>query len=104
MTKSLLIATQHMTYATRRIRPGQPFLASDRDAALLVKIKRAREAGAIGAAPAAIAAKAKQPPAHDPDAEMKALRAQYLVVFGKRPGPKWGPDELARRIAEATQS
>jgi len=102
MTKSL-IATQHMTYATRRLRPGQPFQASDRDAALLVKIKRAREVGALGAPPDSVAAKIK-PTGQDPDAEMKALRAQYMVVFGKRPGPKWGPDELTRRIAEATKS
>ncbi|AKR55712.1 hypothetical protein XM25_07855 [Devosia sp. H5989] len=102
MTKSL-IATQHMTYATRRLRPGQPFQASDKDAALLVKIKRAREVGALGAPPASVVAKVK-PAGQDPDAEMKALRAQYMVVFGKRPGPKWGPDELASRIAEATKS
>ncbi|QMV00156.1 hypothetical protein GHV40_01035 [Devosia sp. D6-9] len=101
MTKEL-IATQGMTYATRRLRPGQTFQASDRDADLLIRIKRARKVSPLDAPPAALAEKVAQQV--DPDAEMKALRTKYLDVFGKRPGPKWGPDELSCRIAEAAKA
>lgn len=42
----------------------------------------------------------------DDDAEetedgLKDARAEYLDVFGKRPGPKWTEDEIRAKIADA---
>lgn len=96
-----LIATQSMTYATRRLMPGDPFRASDRDADLLIRIKRAKPARVPGTLP--------QPPASlkgkiDPADDLKALREKYQEVVGKRPFGGWKADELQRRIDEACAS
>lgn len=43
MARKDMIATASFRYQTRRLRPGDPFQASDRDARVLVGVKKARE-------------------------------------------------------------
>jgi hypothetical protein len=77
-----LIATRSMTYATRRLRPGDDFVAkTPRDARVLIAIGKARPA-----------------PQRD---ELAELRARYQEVVGKRPYHGWDAEELQRRIKEA---
>lgn len=86
-----LIATKSMGYATRRLKPEDPFQASGRDARLLVAIGKARyattDAVAVGSKPA-------------PD-DIKSLREAYQAKTGKRAFNGWDADALRKKIAEA---
>lgn len=63
-----LIALKSMTYATRRLLPGDGFDVADRDAKLLVGLKRARAATestaktTVRRRPAAVPAPTEKPP------------------------------------------
>ncbi|MBO9589541.1 hypothetical protein [Devosia sp.] len=117
-----LIATKSMTYATRRLLPGDEFQANNRDARTLVAIKKAKEKripGQVDAPPATVAQKVKKtnPMDHDKDGAaggsrapegdkdaLNRLRADYAEVLGKRPFSGWDVAELQRRIDEALAS
>jgi hypothetical protein len=89
-----LIATRRMTYATRRLLPGDRFTASGANARVLIAIKKAEAASAGYEA---------QGTAHDSDQAdaLAALRKEYQEVLGKRPFHSWDAETLQARIAEA---
>ena len=106
-----LIATKKMTYATRHLVAGDPFEASDRDARVLIGIRKAKVAEAklsgrtrkvlVAEAPAPVPVSPTPspppPPSNDGD-EIARLRktARLLgVVVDKR----WGSQTLRDRIA-----
>ena len=84
-----LVATKAMTYATRRLLPGDPFAArTTADARALVAIGKARA------------------PTDDADqkGEVEQLRGRYVLVFGKRPYMGWDAETLKAKLAEAHQA
>lgn len=107
--KKSMMATGPLTYGTRRLRSGDEFTATSRDARLLVAIGKARYAPII-ARPAAPTLR-HAPLNHDSDwrrggsvfggDDLKELRALYSRVVGKRAFAGWDAAELRRRIAEA---
>lgn len=90
-----MIAMKRMTYGTRRLKAGDPFTASRRDARVLDAIGKATYGTRD-----LIAAPVERQPADD----MQALRARYQEVVGKRPFPGWDAAELQRRMDEASAS
>jgi hypothetical protein len=89
--KQTLIATKPMTYATRRLLPGDSFAAKPADARVLVAIGKAREVQARVPV---------QPPGPEAEkAARNALRAEYEKKLGRRPFTGWDAAELKRRIA-----
>jgi len=124
-----LIANRNMTYATRRLKAGEPFVAPERDARLLVKLGRAAEQPeAIAKAtqsnfkipPPPVVPKAQEPAVTPvavttPESEaiphqaaatssrgdsLDAVRDEYEKVVGKRWFHGWDEAELRRRIDE----
>ena len=108
-----LIATKEFRYDTRMLAPGDVFHANERDARLLVGIKKAkesREPGEIAPPPASVAEKIAQivgepaTPVADavvvaPEAdELDALRTQ-AVDAGIDVDKRWGAKRLAAEIA-----
>lgn len=64
-----LIATREFSYATRMLKPGQPFEATPNDARLLIAVKRAtvvREPSKIAPPPAGVLAQIQQSAAINP--------------------------------------
>lgn len=114
-----LIATKSMTYATRRLMPGDAFEARPADARLLIAIKKAkadRVPGTVPAPPASLAKQLRRDPLdHDGDGrkggsaapsqtdDLPKLRAEYFAAFGKRPFNGWDAETLRSKIAEATE-
>lgn len=109
-----LRASKDFTYATRRLLPGDSFEASDRDARLLIAIKKARpdedDPRPLRAPPRTLAKKIElfggdetPPPAktEEPEVDMAALREEYQEAVGRRAFHGWSADELRQRIAEA---
>ena len=90
-----LVAKAHFSYATRRLVPGEPFQAKDRDARVLTAIGRAeyaREPGRIASPSQSLVAKAG-------GTEMKALRAEYERKMGKKPFTGWNEAQLREKMA-----
>lgn len=81
--RKTLTATRSMTYATRRLKAGDEFTASRRDADLLVRIGRAEYA-------------APKPPVD----ELAEVRREYERVVGKRAYHGWDADTLRDKIAQ----
>ena len=79
-----LIATRRMTYATRRLLPGDIFAASASNSRALI---------AIG--------KAKAAPDDDNAPDLADLRNEYQQLSGKRPFHGWDAETLQAKIAEA---
>ncbi len=108
-----MIASRPMTYGTRRLQAGDEFTASRRDARLLAATGRASLAQAGDDPPIApkeegqASKLAPEKPddakdAPDPEGEdLKALRAEYQEVVGKRPFAGWDGDILREKIAAA---
>jgi hypothetical protein len=116
-----LTATKAMSYATRRLLPGDEFVARNRDARLLVAIDKARYSEA---APERSAKPTRKHDAVDHDADgrkvgvrktpvdkdpvdkekLAKLRADYQEVIGKKPFARWDAAELQKRIDEALAS
>ena len=100
-----LKARKAFKYSTRRLLPGDEFEASNRDARLLIAIKKAFAVRAEVPVPPPPPAVAKQieeailPPASVED--LKAVRAEYEAALGKKPFPGWGVDALKEKIAAA---
>lgn len=83
-----LVATRSLTYATRRLKAGDYFTArSDKDARILVAIRKARSA-----------------PAREPgsvvESDLAALRSEYEAAIGKRPFMGWDAEKLREKLAE----
>ena len=95
-----MIANRSMTYGTRRLKAGETFPASRRDAEILNRIGRARYAGA----PATDAvAQGNTSPAVNTgktNGDLAALRIQYQNKFGKRPFHGWDAKALTEKLAE----
>jgi hypothetical protein len=83
-----MISQSHMSYGTRRLRPGDEFVVvSPRHAVALSAIGRAREV--------------KEPPPVPSHDEITMLRAEYQRRFGKRPYMGWDEAQLREKIAAA---
>jgi hypothetical protein len=81
-----LIATKPLTYNTRRLKAGEGFtVRSDKDARILVALRKAR------AAPAEVAAKTD-------DFDLDYLRNAYLEQKGEEPDKRWGAARLKREL------
>lgn len=96
-----LRARKALTYATRRLQPGDIFEARPRDGRLLLAVRKAeevREPVDLAPPPPAVAEKIAEALAPD---DRAALRAQYEQALGKRPFPGWSADELREKIAAA---
>lgn len=94
-----LIAKKPMTYASRRLRVGEPFQARTvHHGRVLIAIGKAGKPTGTKPVPAPPAT----PPVVDGDAAAKtgALRSEYEEVFGNRPFNGWDADTLAAKIAE----
>jgi len=93
-------ALKSFSYNTRRLVPGDDFETKrDIDARLLEANKRAervREIGELPPPPKAVVTKVV-----DAAEAMKALRAEYTRLVGKKPYNGWGADELRAKIAAA---
>lgn len=97
-----LIATKSMIYGTRRLLPGDMFDAPDRDARVLIGIRKAKDGttrtpGKVPPPPEDVARKIEQATGGD----VAALRAEYEALVGKRPFMGWTADQLRDRIREA---
>lgn len=84
-----LIANRRMTYATRRLSPGDRFIADDRVARVLIAAKKARKASH------------ERTTRIPPKNELADLRVQYAAVIGKRPFNGWDAEVLREKIAAA---
>lgn len=88
-----LIAARPFTYATRRLKVGDYFVARTMaDHRALVATGRAKLGNANG--------KPLTLPDAVPDV-LEKLRAEYLEVVGKRPYHGWDAQMLAAKISEA---
>ena len=85
--KQKMKALKAMTYATRRLRAGDEFEASRRDARILAAIGRADYA-----------------PDPEPVAPLADARAEYQAKIGKRPFHGWDIATIKAKIAEADDS
>ncbi|WP_128755404.1 hypothetical protein [Metarhizobium album] len=92
------MATKSMTYATRRLMAGDSFETQrDRDARILIAIRKARPAGeeeVIAESEPAIGAGN-----HDLD----SARAAYEAALGKKPFHAWDAATLREKIAASQQ-
>lgn len=99
-----MIANSAFTYKTRRLKAGDGFQASSRDAKVLEAIKKAREGrvpGEVAPPPPAIADKiARRAPKQS---ELAKARNEYKKATGKNPSPGWSIEQLREKIA-ASQS
>ena len=80
-------AVKAMTYATRRLRAGDDFMASRRDARILAAIGRAEYA-----------------PDAEPVDPLADARAEYQAKIGKRPFHGWDAATIKAKMAEADES
>lgn len=95
-----LIARKSMMYNTRRLLPDEPFEAKPRDARVLVAIGKARPA--TETAPASERRLHRRPQAQPTAAthdDLKAVRADYERVVGKRPFNGWDVATLRQKMA-----
>lgn len=78
-----LIATKPLTYATRRLKAGDGFTArSDRDARILIAIRKARVA----------------PDGVEPSTDLEDLREAYRDLKRDEPDKRWGAARLKREL------
>lgn len=84
-----LIATRSMTYATRRLLPGDSFIAPDRVGRVLIASKKA-----------ALAASGIIRPVATGD-RLPELRSEYQQTTGKKPFHGWNATTLQEKIAAA---
>lgn len=94
---------RNLTYATRRLLPGDVFEAkSRRDAKVLIatrKVEAVREPVDVPAPPPKVAEKIVAATSA-PD-ERSALRVEYEKVLGKAPWVGWNTGQLREKIAAA---
>lgn len=97
-----LRAVKNLTYATRRLLPGDVFEARPRDARVLLatrKVEAVREPANVPAPPPAVVEKIKATTA--PADDRVALRTEYERVLGRPPFLGWSAELLRERIAAA---
>lgn len=113
-----LTATKTFGYATRRLRAGDEFVTSNRDARLLIAIGKAKASEGVvvpppKTKPARKAAKTHDPLDHDRDDKkggivtpevLAKLRTDYFEAVGRKPFHGWDALELQKRIDEALAS
>jgi 16S rRNA G1207 methylase RsmC len=107
----MIVTNRPLRYATRRLKPGEDFIAkSDKDAKVLVAVKRAEYASPqnkVSAPPAKLArriekaVKAAPSAGEDPKAEVRALRDELHGLTGKNVFSGWDADTLRAKIAAA---
>lgn len=83
-----LIANRSMTYATRRLLPGDSFVAPDRVARVLIAAKKATMAPP----------QTSETRQHD---QIAKLRSDYHHLLGKKPYHGWDEATLRAKIASA---
>ncbi|ASY68885.1 hypothetical protein [Sinorhizobium fredii] len=91
-----MMAVKSFRYASRALQPGDTFSAKDRDARLLVAVKKAVAAPVAAEPEDAEAASDGASAAGD---ELDALRGQYKVLFGKAAYHGWDEAALREKIA-----
>lgn len=88
-----LICTHRMDYGTRRLLPGDIFVAdSERDAKVLIAIRKAKEV--------VKRADVEPPPDNVIDGDLTALRAE-AEALGVRVDKRWGESRLRAEIQAA---
>jgi hypothetical protein len=100
---NLLRATKHFPYNNRRLLPGDTFEANDRDARLLLAVRKAervRKPVDLPPPPPDVAAKIVDAVGKPEDA-LQRLRAEYEAVLGKRPYYGWDAAALTEKINAA---
>jgi hypothetical protein len=102
MSKTMhLKAIRPLTYATRRLVPGDVFEVPERHGKILLatrKTKLVREPAAVAPPPPAVAEKIVQQTSED---ELKLAREKYETVIGRRPYYGWDAETLRSKISEA---
>lgn len=103
-----LVAIKRLSYAKRRLEPGDTFEAPPSDAKIWILLGKARpRVEELPAPPARLVRKVVHTAADDlppPDLVVNSLslaRDEYQLKLGKRPFHGWDVDELRRRISEA---
>lgn len=99
-----LTATKRMRYATRRLLPGDHFLAKDKHGKALKLLGKARDAAApleVAPPPPELAAKIAEAVEGDAKAEIRGLREQLHALTGKNVFSGWDADILRTKIAAA---
>jgi hypothetical protein len=103
-----LKALRPMTYATRRLLPGDVFEAkSRRDHRVLLatrKVEAMREPASVPPPPPAVAKKIAEAVAPPADDDLSALRAEYERAVGRRPFMGWDAATLREKMAAAASS
>ncbi len=98
MPTVMLMANRQMTYATRRLLPGDTFEASARDARILLAMKKVREVrkpAVVPPPPPAVAAKTAEW-----SAELDTLREEARAA-GVAVDMRWGSRRLRQEIDAA---
>lgn len=97
----VLIAKRDMRYGTRRLKAGDYFEASKRDAKVLAAVKRAdyapgnRMPSNVPPIPEGLKKQVEQQDGE----EIKGLREQYASKFGKRPYMGWDAETIRQKLA-----
>ena len=98
-----LVATKSMTYNTRRLLPGDVFEARERDARILIGIRKAQ---ASSSPPIPLRGPSQEAtPVEDPgaDDDMEALRSQ-AESLGIEVDRRWGVKRLRAEISRAEKA
>lgn len=103
-----LVAVKRMSYAKRRLEPGDTFEAPASDAKIWILLGKARpRAEELPKPPARLVRKVIHAAADDvppPDLVVNSLslaRDEYQLKLGRKPYHGWDVEELRRRISEA---
>lgn len=97
-----LRARRSLTYATRRLMPGDVFEASARDARILLavkKVKKVRDEAQVPPPPPAVAEKIASVASVNDD--LLKARAEYEQVIGRKPYYGWDVKTLREKAALA---
>ena len=101
--KKRMKATAAMTYGTRRLKAGDEFVTTPRDARILAAIGKAkyvtREMRAADPEPEP--APEPEPVPAPPIEDIADVRAEYERVVGRKPFMGWDIDMLRQKMAEA---
>lgn len=103
-----LVAVKRMSYAKRRLEPGDTFEATPSDAKIWILLGKARpRAETLQPPPQRLVRKVihtvadEIPPPAVVENPLALARDEYQLKLGKRPFHGWDVEELRRRISEA---
>lgn len=103
--KKRMKATAAMTYGTRRLKAGDEFVTTPRDARILAAIGKAkyvtREMRAVDPVVAEPEPVSAPEPYPAPVEDIADVRAAYERVVGRKPFMGWDIDTLRQKMAEA---